>query len=359
VEGFRNLHGQEVIFSPGVNLIYGNNAQGKTNLLESIWLFTGQKSFRLAKDRELIGFDQKSYKLALNFFAKEREQTAIIAYTGKKETRLNGVKLSSAAELAGEITGVVFAPVHLGIVREGPEMRRSFLDSAIFQLNPSYAATLREYDHILFQRNRLLKDLANKVLGWEGTIDSYDIRLSELGKKIAGGRMKYAGLLEKTAGEIYHGLSGGEILELKYRLSVQTDISDYKNVLRSELKKNLLEDIKNGYTGLGPHREDLEITINGKNARLYASQGQTKSAALCMKLAEGRILEAHTGEPPFFLLDDVMSELDPKRQNYILNNLGKHQLFITCCDPSHFEGLSCGSVFYMDQGKVTMAKKQA
>lgn len=355
-EGFRNLTQQEMLFAPGVNLIYGNNAQGKTNLLEALWLFTGQKSFRQAKDREMVSFDQRGYKLSLSFFAKERDQTAGLVYLGKKETRLNGVKMGSAGELAGEITGVVFAPIHLGLVREGPELRRSFLDSAVFQLNPSYATIVREYDHILFQRNRLLKDLAQSVAGWEGTIDSYDTRLAELGRKIAGARQKYAGLLAVSAGEIYKGISSGERLDIAYRLSIDAEIGDYKAALKQALKKNLLDDIRNGFTSVGPHREDMELQINGRSARLYASQGQTKSAALCMKLAEGRILEAHTGEPPFFLLDDVMSELDPSRQDYILNNLGKHQLFITCCDPDHFKGLAAGRIFHMEDGKVRQTK---
>lgn len=337
-ENFRNL--KNLSFSPceHVNIIYGENAQGKTNLIEALWLFTGGKSFRGAKDSELVAFEQPKSALALDFYAAGREQTAVIQIEKKRRAALNGVELPSAVRLAGSFCAVVFSPVHLSLVKDGPQVRRNFLDAAICQVKPRYANFLADYKRALMQRNALLKDLQFHSELYD-LLDIWEDKLARLGALILAHRLNYIGTLAPVGEEIYNGLSSARE---QFRISYQSsgEVPEHASAdetaegLRAALKNSRLKDIPSGVTSCGPHRDDLLIEINGISARTYGSQGQQRSCVLAMKLGEAALLEKSAGEPPVILLDDVMSELDSHRQDYVLNHIKSSQVFITCCEPT-------------------------
>lgn len=380
ITNFRNF--KETVFSPssGVNILCGDNAQGKTNLIEAVWLFTGSHSFRGAKDPEMIRFGEKVCRLELEFSSRGRQNNASLAFSSTKQVALNGVKLDSATGFEGNFCAVVFSPEHLELVKSGPQQRRHFIDNAIAEILPRHTATLLEYRELLRQRNALLKDIPSHSELLD-TISVWDEKITQIGASIIFARLRYLKRLSSKAETIYDGISekpenfknlvtqvsqekkSGEKLDLEYISSNDVvypdDISDAHSVLpkiRTSLAKSLESqragDIENGYTRSGPHRDDIEITIGGLSARLYASQGQQRSAVLALKLAEAEVLKETIGEPPVLLLDDVMSELDHFRQNYILNHIGGCQVFITCCDRTGLECLEGGSVFNIHGGEI-------
>lgn len=355
VQNFRNIEKAVLKPADGVNVIFGENAQGKTNILESIWLFTGCKSFRCRRDREMVGFDKPFAKNELFFFAKGREQNACL-YIDKKRTAMkNGVTLRSPAELIGDFYAVIFAPAHLSLVKEGPIFRRRFLDTALCQLKPHYAKGLARYNHTLAQRNALLKDIQFHPELFD-TLDVWDEKLSGYGAAVVSERLKYTKLLSEEAGRIYEGLSGGsEELTVDYIHNTELysdDPYEIRELLKKQLYETRREDIANKITTTGPHRDDLRIQIDALSARSYGSQGQQRSAALALKLSEANIIKSVTGEDPVILLDDVMSELDLNRQDYILNHIGGRQVFITCCDPTTVLRLCEGRTFHVEKGEV-------
>lgn len=339
----------------GVNVIFGENAQGKTNLLESIWLMTGCKSFRCRRDREMVGFDAPFAKADMEFFAKGREQNVILFVDRHRTAMKNGVTLRSSAELIGEFSAVVFAPAHLSLVQEGPLLRRRFLDTALCQLKPLYAKALARYNRTLAQRNALLKDIKDHP-ELVDTLSVWDEKLAAYGAAVVCERIAYTAELSDFAAKIYDGLSGErETLRIAYASNVDTENPDayaLRDRLFQALRDSAREDIYAGATGIGPHRDDLTLEIDGLSARTFASQGQQRSAALAMKLGEAQILRAHTGEEPVILLDDVMSELDESRQDYILNHIRSRQVFITCCDPTAVLRLCEGRTFHIEGGKL-------
>lgn len=354
-EGFRNLEKNELTACENVNVIYGDNAQGKTNLIEGIWLFTGAKSFRGSKDSELIGFDRDHAKITLDFYGEDREQTAEIRIGEKKEAFLNGVPKKSGGELAGNFHAVVFSPLHIKLVEEGPEARRKFLDTAIGQIYPKYNELLKSYHRAVSQRNQALRDVKYHPDIYD-LIDIFEHSIAAFGGRIMRYRVRYIAALCKYAPEIYAGISGGkEVLHFSYAAKGMTASDNEQENARglSELlKKTRDEDISAGSTSVGPHRDDMEIEIDGHFVRSFGSQGQKRSAVLSLKLAEAEVLKTSTGEQPVALLDDVMSELDTGRQNYILNHITGWQVFITCCDPANIEKLVEGKIFYMEKGII-------
>lgn len=356
---FRNLDRVFIEPDPGVNVIYGKNAQGKTNLLESIWLFTGCKSFRGSKDGELIKFGEPGAKVSLQFFAQEREQNAEIIIDGKRSATLNGVKLQSPNKLMGNFPAVVFAPVHLSLVQSGPAERRKFLDTALCQLRPRYANLLTRYNHTLVQRNTLLKDLYSHSELLD-TLEIWDDQIAALGASIIFDRVRYIEKLSAFAAEFYSGLSQGHekfnAVYLQHSGLEFSDVYELKELLLKELKKSRKDDIMSGSTSIGPHRDDLLITVDGKSARTFGSQGQKRSCALSLKLSEAAVIKELTGEQPIALLDDVMSELDSSRQDYILNHIDGWQVFITCCEPSTMLRLRGGKSFEMEGGYLKESK---
>lgn len=362
-QGFRNLKDNTVTVSDGINVIYGDNAQGKTNLLECIWMFNGVRSFRGAKDSELIGFESNYACCCLHYYAEDRIQEAKIhILSGKREAFLNGVKKNSPSELIGKCTSVVFSPEHMTLVKNGPSERRKFLDGALCRLKPRYAMLFSRYHKILNQRNALLKDIPRhrELLD---TLDIWDEKLSVTGGTLTAERLKYTQLLKKKAYDFHRGISEEkEELSISYQSGYDAQESDDILALTEKIKKALeksrKEDIYTGCTNYGPHRDDLNILINGIKARIYASQGQQRSAVLSLKLSEAQILKELTGEKPVILLDDVLSELDLSRQNFLLNKTAGWQVFITCCDVSAVDYLNCGKVFYIENGEVAELQKK-
>lgn len=352
---FRNLKNDSICPDENINVFYGQNAQGKTNILEAMWLFTGGRSFRGAKDRDLINFENSKSEIEMDFFSKERDQSATITIEkNKRSAVLNDVEKKSATALIGSFCAVVFSPVHLSLVKDGPAGRRRFVDAALCQIKPSYASLLMRYNHTLLQRNTLIKDIRyhRELID---TLDIWNSNLARYGSLIIKNRINYIEKLKDISKEIYSGISSEkESFDIKYKTCSYDELSvaDIELILLEEYKKKLDDDIKCGFTNTGPHRDDIDMFVDKKLARSYASQGQQRSCVLSLKLAESEILKLSIGEKPVILLDDVMSELDNKRQDYILNSIKDFQVFITCCEPSAVLRLSKGKKFEIVDGKV-------
>lgn len=352
IEGFRNIERLSLEFDD-VNIIYGENAQGKTNLVEAIYLFTGAKSFRGVRDKELVKFDSELARLKIEFENKSRAQTAQLVIQNKRSATLNGVKKKSASALGEELKAVIFSPVHLSMVKDGPLERRKFIDNALCQIKSGYRNVLKEYNRALAQRNMLLKDAAKNTALLD-MLYIWDKNLALYGAKIIYQRQKYIQTLLPYAKEVFSGLSKGrENIDL-----VLVGAFDYNDLSVDELQKRLMlaldnnrgNDVINRITTIGPHRDDMEILINDKSARKYGSQGQQRSCVLALKLAEVSLLREMTQDEPLALLDDVMSELDISRQDYILNHIKDWQVFITCCDANTVLRLKQGKTFHIENG---------
>lgn len=363
---FRNIAQVSIDPGEGVNIIYGANAQGKTNLLEAIWLCSGNKSFRGAREREMTRFGEKVFHIRLQF--ADRERTQQISYDSggdKRKLQLNRMPLRSASELTGEFTCVVFHPEDLSLVKEGPVDRRSFLDIAISQIKPVYGRYIAQYNGLMEQRNALLKQIHRTGSGKE-MLSVWDEQLSRIGTAISILRQDYLQKLSPLAQGVYSGFTGNrETFSLEYESSVYRQGlpgSVYSEELialyRKALSEHLEEDIRLHFTGVGVHRDDLEILVNGISARSYGSQGQQRSCAIALKIGEAMLLKGVTGENPVILLDDVMSELDPGRQDYLLNRIQGFQVFITCCDTSWADQLTDGKIFEVSGGVFTPKTRQ-
>ncbi|MGN0536088.1 MAG: DNA replication/repair protein RecF [Eubacterium sp.] len=352
IENFRNIERLSLDFDQ-VNIIYGENAQGKTNLIEAIYLFTGSKSFRGVKDKELVKFGSDFARLKIEFENNSRQQNAEIFIENRRSASLNGVKKKSTAALGEELKAVIFSPVHLSMVKDGPLERRRFIDNALCQLKSNYRNVLKEYNRSLTQRNMLLKDIG-KNSSLSDMLYIWDKNLAISGAKIIYQRQKYIEALLPYAKEIFNGLSSGkENIDL-----ILKGPFGYENMTVEEIQKHLMfaldnnrgNDIINRITTVGPHRDDMEILINGKSARSFGSQGQQRSCVLALKLAEASLLNEMTEDRPLALLDDVMSELDISRQDYILNHIKDWQVFITCCDANTVLRLKEGKTFHIQNG---------
>ena len=348
-DGYRNLAAGSLIPAADVNILYGDNGQGKTNLLEAIWLFTGGRSFRGAKDGDLVAFGREEASLSLQFAAGGREQEASLSLRKRRNAVLNGVPQAAASRLAGVFCAVVFSPAHLSLIKDGPEGRRRFLDAAYCQLRPGYIATLSEYNRALQQRNALLRQARREggpLSRYGDLLDVWDARLSQAGARIEAARAAYVRKIQPLAAGIYDGLSGGrETLSLARSGEPQTD-------LLGRLRESRAADFAAGFTTAGPHRADMDVRINGLSGRAFGSQGQQRSAVLALKMAEASLLKDVTGEQPVALLDDVMSELDAGRRDYLLNHLDNWQVFVTCCDDESFRELRNGRSFLIDAGQL-------
>ncbi len=351
--GFRNLENGYIYPSEKINVIFGDNAQGKTNLIECLWLFTGGRSFRGSKEREMIAFGKKEAVIILDFEADGRTQK--LELTLKNNTRaavLNDVQKKGLSQIIGCFCAVVFSPDHLTLIKSGPEERRSFMDGAICQIKPAYASRVAKYKRIINERNALLKDIP-RHRELEDTLDIWNERLAAQGAEICAERYLYCAELRRSASAFYDGISSGkEKLETEYRTNFgaedPTNKKETAGKLLDSLRRRQSDDIYLGYTTSGPHRDDIIVRINGKEARSFGSQGQQRSAVLSMKLAEAEILGKKRGEPPVILLDDVLSELDPSRQDYLLKRLSGMQVFITCCELSDKKG----NIMHMHEGKI-------
>ncbi|MCD7873026.1 MAG: DNA replication/repair protein RecF [Clostridiales bacterium] len=358
IENFRNLKNICLDFDD-VNIIYGENAQGKTNLIEALYLFSGSKSFRGAKDSELINFDSKFAKLKIDFKNKNRNQRAELIIDDKRNAVLNGIKKKSASLLGEEIKAVIFSPVHLLMIKDGPSERRKFIDNALCQIKSNYFSVLKNYNRALHQRNVLLKDISFNA-DLRNMLYVWDLELAKDGAKIIYQRRKYKEAVLPYAKEIFCGLSGGkEKIDIVFNGSFSYDdlsITEIEEKLNKTFNENQNNDILNHLTKTGPHRDNIEILINGKSARNYGSQGQQRSCVLALKLAEASLLKEMTEEEPVAFLDDVMSELDEKRQDYILNHIKDWQVFITCCDANTILRLKKGKTIKIENGCAVEVK---
>lgn len=296
--------------------------------------------------------------MKMDFYAGERDQNAEIVFDKNKKTiRINEVEKNSSSYLTEVFSAVVFSPEHLSLIKRGPNVRRRFLDAAICQQKIRYASLLSQYNRIINQRNALLKDIYHhKEL--KDTLSIWDDSLSVVGAQIIRERFDYIKKMQKAA-KIYHsGISDGkEVLDIICQCTAKAEEDDSIEIIREKLRlayaASRHEDYHTGYTSVGPHRDDMEIRINGISARRFGSQGQQRSAVLSMKLSEAELLYQKNGERPVILLDDVLSELDNKRQDFLLNKVEDYQVFVTCCEESNKEQLQRGKVFYVKNGEVS------
>lgn len=345
LKGFRNLFIEEMLPDEKINIICGDNAEGKTNIVEAVWLLTGAKSFRNVRDNELVNFESNFAEIKADFISEGIENNLNIKIKEKRETFFNGKKQNISSDIAGKFCAVIFSPSDINLITDSPSLRRKFLDTAICQLYPKYIEVLRNYNRAVQQRNNILRDCL-KDATLRILLEGFEKSIVENGEKIVAYRKRYIELLNNNAPKIYNDLSGNkEFLEIEY-------ICSYKENFKNELLLRQKEDILRGVTTVGPHRDDILFKINGFSAKEYSSQGQKRSICLALKLAESNIIEEVMGEKPVTLLDDVMSELDKGRQNYILNHIKDRQVFITCCDKSNFEELEEGKVFFVKNGRI-------
>ncbi len=353
VQEFRNLRAATLAPAPRLTVLCGPNGQGKTNLLESIWLLTGGKSFRGAKDAELIRRGQEFAVVEGAFEAGGRPQ-AMRLTVGSKESgrpgrraRLNGADRGRAASVAGTFTAVVFDPNHLSLVKGGPDGRRHFLDAALCQLYPGYLAALRRAARVTAQKNALLKAY-DITPGGDVLLETYNEALAACGAEVMRRRAEYLDRLAPLAAANYRDISSGaEALALRYLPCCDPE----PEALAAKLRAVRAAELRAGFCLAGPHREDLEILLDGQPGKIYGSQGQQRSAVLAMKLAEATVAGDVLGEHPVMLLDDVLSELDDARQTYLLTRIEDKQTFVTTCDSAAFARTN-GKIVHVKGGEV-------
>ena len=354
---FRNYKEQTLSFEPGVNLIVGNNAQGKTNLLEAISYLGSGKSFRAQKSSEMVRFGQDFAEIQGQVFSQEREQTLRwVIFNGARPRQIwrNGARKKSAGELSGVLQTVLFCPEDLMVLKAGSGARRRLGDSAISQLRPNYEAALAEYGRILEQKSRILKDRFEdpRVLD---LLPEYDTRLCQVGAMLISYRARFYEGLGKAAA-VYHShfSAGAEEFCLEYKtVSTVSDpfapIEQLRCDLQEHLESHRRAELETAQCLTGPHKDDFSVSLSGINLKAYGSQGQTRTAAISLKLAQRELMGRETGEFPVLLLDDVLSELDAGRQDFLLNQITQGQVFITCCEPGRFTRL--GKTLEIEKGK--------
>ena len=332
LENFRNYESLDLDFEKGTNILYGDNAQGKTNVLEAIYLSATTKSHKGSKDKEIIRFSQEEAHIRTNL-DKEGLEYRVDMHLRKNKSKgiaINGQHLKKAAELLGLLNVVFFSPEDLSIIKNGPSERRRFVDMELCQIDKYYLYNLNQYNKIVNQRNKLLKDFYyNSDLN--ETLQVWNMQLVSYGKQIISRREKFIEQLNEIIYEIHKNLSGDrEELKIIY----EPDVSEEEFEIK--LKNSQERDIKLKMTSVGPHRDDFCFMVNGIDIRKFGSQGQQRTAALSLKLSEIELVKKVTGDHPVLLLDDVLSELDSNRQNYLLNNIGDIQTIITCTGLDEF-----------------------
>jgi len=358
LSGFRNYEWESVEFDSGTNVITGPNAQGKTNLLEAVYLLAAGRSFRTRFDRELVGFDYSSAEILADVLSHGREQTIrlVLQPGAAKKIQVNGVK-KTAAELSETVNAVLFCPDDLNLIKEGAASRRRLMDNAISQIRPRYAEYLAEFNRLYEHKTRILKDWREKPSLLD-TLDEFSDGLCRVSAQLIRYRASFVQRLGEAAAPIHREFSGErETLGLRYRtVSTVTDpfagARDIYYEICDHQEKHRQAELESAQCLTGAHKDDLEIEINGRSARSFASQGQTRTAALSVKLAEREIFLAETGEYPILLLDDVLSELDGRRQEFVLNRIGGGQTLITCCEDEGISSRTGGRVLFVEKGKI-------
>jgi len=358
LQDFRNYRELALEFDPGVNLIVGDNAQGKTNLLEAVSYLGSGKSFRTQKSAELVRLGADFGEVAGSVFSQERQQTlrwVLFPASRPRQLFRNGAKKKTAAEISGVLQTVLFCPEDLMVLKSGASSRRRLGDHALCQLRPNYEAALAEYNRILEQKNRILKDRHENPALLE-ILPDYNARLCQVGALLISYRARfYAGLGREA--EVYHNhFSGGaEEFHLEYKtVSTVTDpfapVAELNGQLLDHLESHYRAELESSQCLTGPHKDDFDVTLSGLSLKSFGSQGQVRTAAISLKLAQRELMAKEAGEMPVLLLDDVLSELDPGRQDFVLNQITSGQVFITCCEPGRFTKL--GKTIQIHKGQV-------
>lgn len=348
---YRNYDSLALEFDKGTNILYGDNAQGKTNILESIFVAATTKSHKGSKDKEIIRFEKEEAHIRA-FIEKENIETRVdmhLRKSGSKGIAVDGQRLKKAVDLLGICNVVFFSPEDLGIIKNGPSERRRFVDMELCQLDNFYVYNLSNYNKIVNQRNKLLKDMyMNPDL--KETLNIWDMQLVSFGSKIIERRKLFTEQLNEIIYEIHKKLSGGKE-EIKIVYEPDVEIADFEDKLKSSKDR----DIKSKMTTVGPHRDDFSFFIGDIDIRKFGSQGQQRTAALSLKLSEIELVKKITKDTPVLLLDDVLSELDSNRQNYLLNSIGNIQTIITCTGLEEFVNnrFEINKVFKVSEGTVT------
>ncbi len=354
LSSFRNYESLSIDFDSHTNILYGNNAQGKTNILEAIYVACTTKSHKKSRDRELIRFEDEEAHIRLHLLKKDIS-FRIDMHLGKnrkKSAAVNSVPIRRASELLGIANVVFFSPEDLHIIKNGPSERRRFIDMELCQLDRVYLSDLTNYNKCLEQRNKLLKDLSDKYMRDNAhyeTLDIWDEQLINYGIKIIGRRRVFIEELAGILSDEHSKLTGGkESVELLYEPDSKPE------EFKEKLQKNRERDIRTGATNSGPHRDDINLSVSGVDLRKFGSQGQQRTAALSLKLSEIALVQNEIQDSPILLLDDVLSELDKDRQDYLLQSIGEIQTIVTCTGLDEFvrNRISFNRVFYVEDGRV-------
>jgi len=351
---FRNYARAELRPCEGVTVLYGNNAQGKTALLEAVVLSCTGRSHRTPRDRELIRWEQEKGRVLIRAERRDgsHEVDMLLSQQSRKIVKVNGRTLQRTGELMGHVSGVLFAPEDLRMVKDGPAERRRFIDMELSQIRPAYYYALQRYAHALMQRNRLLRDIPQSP-SLKSTLEDWDAQLARHGAAIMAMRADFVRAISEAAHDNHLEISGGlEDLRARYMPSLDTEESDTERALMGALFVARENDIRRGTTTVGPHRDDLMLTLSGVDVRVYGSQGQQRTTALSLKLAELDIMRRELGEAPVLMLDDVMSELDPKRRRHLLGRLRGIQTIVTCTDLSDLAEAEIGAAWRIQAGEI-------
>ena len=394
LENFRNYRNLEIDLDEERNLIVGENAQGKTNLVEAIYLTAFAKSFRTNNSADMIKFGEETCRVSADVNSEEIDKNIniVIRSDGKKMIKKDGKVIRKTAELLNNVVVIIFSPDDLRIIKDSPEKRRAFINRELSQMRPRYYEQLRRYNESLKEKNALLKGFFNVKKKTftradnlslndvvpeyakgnpnpydnsrrynEDMLDIYDRQLADSGYELIRYRKEFTEMLSEEASDIMRNISDGrETLEIKYKTSCDfITAAEGRDILYSQIRHNRDRDIYNGSASIGPHRDDLEFYINGKDARKFGSQGQQRTIALSLKLAEIRIARQTLGEAPVLLLDDVLSELDPGRQRFLISEIDDVQLFITSAELADevLSALRGGTLFRIEEGTVTRVDK--
>ena len=357
---FRNYDSISLEFHNRINVFYGMNAQGKTNILESLYVGGFGKSFRTSNDRDIIMMGEENAAVSIKFLFREREQKIDLRWRekGKKEIRINESSIEKLSDILGKLNIVIFSPEDLKLVKEGPSERRKFMNREISHISPGYYHHLSQYNRILTQRNSLLRQNKYKKISMS-LLDVLDEQMAIEGLKIIEKRAAFIKRLNTIARLKHRKITDNkENIEVLYKSNIKNEeIKDderkNENFIET-MKKRREHDLERGYTSCGPHKDDLLISINGIEVRNFGSQGQQRTAVLSLKLSEIEIVKAETGEYPILLLDDVMSELDEKRQKELIKSLRNVQTFVTITEIPELlkEDIKDGKIFYVEKGKA-------
>ncbi len=364
LRNFRNYSRLDVDFSETFNIIYGNNAQGKTNIIEAIFLCASGRSHRTSRDDEMVKYDSDGFEVNLQLRKRDfDDEIGVLFNTVKngsekrKKISINEIPLKRIGDLMGHLNAVIFSPEDLLIVKQGPSERRRFIDITLSQLRPAYFYDLQKYSRILFQRNTLLKRICIQK-NLVDTLEVWNKHLVKTGSRIVKARMNFIDRLNVLAGARHEKLTNNEEkLELLYdpsfKITAECSEDEIEDVFYRALIRGKENELRKGTTVIGPHRDDMQIVLNGESTKIYGSQGQQRTAVLSMKLAEIDLMQEESGEFPVLLLDDVLSELDDRRKEFLLDSIGGLQTFITSTDRGFFNrGNDEAAFFYIKNGTM-------